>query len=298
MKKDFKSTFGEIDAAEAENIRSVFRALGERVDHALSKLRIYKQEDKRAQLFGSIAGAAAALLTGGLGLGDLIIYPVVSSATRAALGPEETDMKRIYHKLSEALEKRAAMIVHFPDVVLSGEERDVIFRDLLLLYYVKKKPRSKLLEQIDNELAPKNMKLHILLDKLIHYIGNPDAREIDDLVFFCLFYYGLVNHKLYLSLREGREELELQLAWVLGQMDTMVTIFEAVEKQLIARHAATLELREPFTPEQVRQNYRRLMKACHPDRFPEATAEMKRQLEEKTRQLNEAYQFFRERLGF
>ncbi len=274
---------------EAKEIQLLFKELGDLVDSALRKMKKYKD----AQINGRIIAAVLAVATGDFLFG-LLTYPLASSFFRKQLTPKE-NTGRIKHQLHNALKRRIFILLHFPEIILNVETKERIFRDILL-YYMFQKRDWKSLEEMYT--IGNNLDLNLCLEKMKKYIKSGGIKLIDDLIFFCLFYYEMTDHWLYRKLRNGREDQELQFAWMLGRMDQLSDIFEEVEKFLIAQYAAVLELREPFTPEQVRQNYRRLMKACHPDRFPDATDEIKKQLEEKTRQLNEAYQFFRERLGF
>ena len=65
-----------------------------------------------------------------------------------------------------------------------------------------------------------------------------------------------------------------------------------------ARHRATLELPPgPVTVEAVRRAYRRLVVAYHPDRVAGLGAKLQRLAEEETKAINEAYAFFKARLG-
>ena len=64
------------------------------------------------------------------------------------------------------------------------------------------------------------------------------------------------------------------------------------------RHRATLELApgEP-TLDAVRASYRRLVVAYHPDRVAGLGAKLQRLAEEETKAINEAYAYFKARLG-
>ena len=64
-----------------------------------------------------------------------------------------------------------------------------------------------------------------------------------------------------------------------------------------ARHRATLELSGPVTPESLRRHYRRLVTAYHPDRVAGLGAKLQKLAEEETKAINEAYAFFKKRLG-
>ena len=64
-----------------------------------------------------------------------------------------------------------------------------------------------------------------------------------------------------------------------------------------ARHRATLELSGPVTPETLRRHYRRLVTAYHPDRVAGLGAKLQKLAEEETKAINEAYAFFKQRLG-
>ena len=64
-----------------------------------------------------------------------------------------------------------------------------------------------------------------------------------------------------------------------------------------ARHRATLELTGPLTPETLRRHYRRLVTAYHPDRVAGLGIKLQKLAEEETKSINEAYAFFKKRLG-
>lgn len=64
------------------------------------------------------------------------------------------------------------------------------------------------------------------------------------------------------------------------------------------RHRATLELGPgPVTEDALRAAYRRLVVAYHPDRTAGLGAKLQRLAEEETKAINEAYAFFKARLG-
>ena len=63
------------------------------------------------------------------------------------------------------------------------------------------------------------------------------------------------------------------------------------------RHRATLELVGDVTPDRLRRNYRRLVAAYHPDRVAGLGEKLQRLAEEETKSINEAYSFFKRRLG-
>ena len=65
-----------------------------------------------------------------------------------------------------------------------------------------------------------------------------------------------------------------------------------------ARHRATLELGPgPVTADGLRTAYRRLVAAYHPDRVAGLGAKLQRLAEEETKSINEAYAYFKARLG-
>lgn len=64
------------------------------------------------------------------------------------------------------------------------------------------------------------------------------------------------------------------------------------------RHRTTLELPPgALTPETLRRHYLRLVAAYHPDRVAGLGAKIQRLAEEETKAINEAYAFFKRRLG-
>lgn len=64
------------------------------------------------------------------------------------------------------------------------------------------------------------------------------------------------------------------------------------------RHRVTLELGPgPVTVETLRRHYRRLVAAYHPDRVAGLGDKLQRLAEEETKAINEAYAFFKARLG-
>ncbi|WP_420455485.1 J domain-containing protein [Rubrivirga sp.] len=63
-------------------------------------------------------------------------------------------------------------------------------------------------------------------------------------------------------------------------------------------HRAVLELGTgPVTADDLRRQYRRLVVAYHPDRVAGLGAKLQRLAEEETKAINEAYAFFKARLG-
>src|SRR5919108_2228422 len=63
----------------------------------------------------------------------------------------------------------------------------------------------------------------------------------------------------------------------------------------IHQHFATIGLKPGATPEEVKQAYRDLIMVWHPDRFP-ADSRLQQMAQEKTKQINIAYQAFKSRL--
>lgn len=64
------------------------------------------------------------------------------------------------------------------------------------------------------------------------------------------------------------------------------------------RHRTTLELGPgEVTMEKLRRHYRRLVAAYHPDRVAGLGVKLQRVAEEETKAINEAYAFFKRRLG-
>ena len=63
-------------------------------------------------------------------------------------------------------------------------------------------------------------------------------------------------------------------------------------------HRATLELGSgPVSMDKLRRHYRRLVAAYHPDRVAGLGAKLQRLAEEETKAINQAYAFFKSRIG-
>lgn len=71
--------------------------------------------------------------------------------------------------------------------------------------------------------------------------------------------------------------------------------FDALEE---IRHRKILGLQEAATPHSVREAYRRLMLVHHPDRVVGRGPDAEKDAEEMSKQVNEAYLYFRRRLDF
>ncbi|MFN3598060.1 MAG: DnaJ family molecular chaperone [Rubricoccaceae bacterium] len=64
-----------------------------------------------------------------------------------------------------------------------------------------------------------------------------------------------------------------------------------------ARHRRTLDLTGDITPALLRRQYRLLIAAYHPDRVASLGIKLRRLAEEETKAINEAYAYFKQRLG-
>jgi len=281
---------------ERGQYEEAFLLLGECVDRALREL----DADRRARRNGTILALGVAFLTGGLGLEDLIWGPLAYKAARTFGGgtmkPEEALLL-----LVDALDLRILMLEKLPEYMVRVETPVRVLRDILLVYLMLKQK-----EELFRELLPKladasMMQRHPywLVRYLIDEIGDKRFYDVDTLLFICLFLYDLRHWELYQKLRIGREWLERELESI-GQEASHKSqrLGAELDAALEQHYAALLELEAPYTPEKVRRNYRRLIKACHPDHFQQASATERRAAEERARELNEAYEYFRARLNF
>ncbi|BBM69627.1 J domain-containing protein [Rhodothermus marinus] len=280
---------------ERGNYEAAFLLLGDSVDLALREL----EADRRARRNGTILGIGLSLLTGGLGLEDLIIGPLAYKAARffggGTMKPEEAGAL-----LWEALNLRLLMIKHFAEIVITAENPARILRDLLVVYFIAKESFERFDELLPVLIAPTQEKnLHRIVSQLEAEVGDERTHDFDTILFICLLLYGLQHWNLYQKLRTGREALEQEIEEILREERYGASEAGADLDRALERHyAAVLELEAPYTPEKVRRNYRRLIKTCHPDRMQQASAAERRQAEERARELNEAYEYFRARLNF
>jgi len=280
---------------ERGNYEGAFLLLGDCVDLALREI----EADRRARRNGTLFGLGIALLTGGLGLEDLVLGPLAYKATRffggSSMKPEEAGVL-----LLEALKLRLEMIQQLPEIVIPAESSARILRDLLVVYLIERGSFDRFEELLPSLIAPAEEKnLYRIVQRLELEVGYEKTIDLDVILFACLFLYDLRHWKLYQKLRAGRESLEREFEEILREEDCRATAAGADLENALERHyAAVLELEPPYTPEAVRRNYRRLIKGCHPDRMQQASAAEQKQAEERARELNEAYEYFRARLNF
>ncbi|AEN74761.1 heat shock protein DnaJ domain protein (plasmid) [Rhodothermus marinus SG0.5JP17-172] len=280
------------DLIEKGKHREAYLLLGECVDRALREL----EADRRARRNGFVLGLGVSLLTGGLGLEDLIWGPLAYKVARTFSGgtmkPEEAGQLLI-----EALNLRIFLLENMPEFMTDVEESSRVLRDILLLYLMLKQ-KDELFDQLLPQLIG-HPDPWLVVRHLSGEIGDKNFYDLDTLLFICLFLYDLrrgeLYGKLYRKLRRGRESLEQELERIRRKKSGD---FEGLDAALEQHYAAVLELKAPYTAEKVRRNYRRLIKACHPDRMQQASAEERRRAEERARELNEAYEYFRARLNF
>jgi len=280
------------DLIEKGKHREAYLLLGECVDRALREL----EADRRARRNGFVLGLGVSLLTGGLGLEDLIWGPLAYKVARTFSGgtmkPEEAGQLLI-----EALNLRIFLLENMPEFMTDVEESSRVLRDILLLYLMLKQ-KDELFDQLLPQLIG-HPDPWLVVRHLSGEIGDKNFYDLDTLLFICLFLYDLrrgeLYGKLYRKLRRGRESLEQELERIRRKKSGD---FEGLDAALEQHYAAVLELKAPYPAEKVRRNYRRLIKACHPDRMQQASAEERRRAEERARELNEAYEYFRARLNF
>jgi len=244
-------------------------------------------KSKRANSIGSITGWTAGLITGGLGIEDIFIIPIVSKVISTKLGSDEnfvsaalssTLLRQIYclinsNSLIRYLEKKS--VIQKFALLISSVNDDKIYHKISKLYFPDNFTES-ILDNADAILNPE----YYLLDQL-NYIQSKSEE-----IFYLLHIYlqkignqSELNSRLFSTFDNSKERSQ--------QNNNDIN----TDYKDDSYYYEILGLREGATNEEIKKAYYDLMKKYHPDNFDTLSDEYKELAKRKAQLINEAYSY-------
>ena len=306
---------------DAEHYEAAYRAYGEVVDLILDRL----QETRRIRRVSKGAGWAMALLTGGFGVEDIVIVPLVNKALLRLLGLNLDDLLDV---LLQCVTIRLT-ILGLSKKILARTAIEDVLSDFLLAYKLadQEGPRQTLkavFELVDpfsdpssvsgEEKALAGEELQRVLMKEVQKPGQR-VQFVNGQFFIYLLSVGAEQSTLYQILREGREHEEASFFEEQREPEptpepepaqphhgkTHTHARQARAEDRAARQAMgkaqyygrVLGVKGRVTRRDIKRRYRVLLKQYHPDKFQDADPKTQQMAEARTRDIIEAFAFFK-----
>ena len=251
------------------------------------------------------AGIIAAVATGGIGLEDLIIIPLVNKMAMKMLGMSVPEACEILERVVTRQVECTVLSLDSINSHAADEFRSNSFmRNFLILYRLKSQPTDKELLQRFMEMVipiandPK-------LANLIRQISASEAGyEIASLARCSIPAISVLNAKLASILVAAKvsQGIVYETLLELGYLNQYTSTQndrqgKNAEPSMSSSHeqytyfCAILSLESPFTNEQLRNAYRSEMRRYHPDRVQHLGEEFRKLAEEKAKEINRAFEF-------
>ncbi len=264
----------------------------EKYEQAINLLAAENTKTKRSKMIGSFAGWTAGILTGGIGLEDLIIIPGVSKGVQKVLGVND-------EYLTVALQSicyRQIDCVMRSEQLLRVVQKEIMLQRFAILFACVKPSRA--LETVLDLYLPE-MSIQNPFDRpevsqspisiLIDEVRSGDAKNADNS--YLLYSYLLRtgdNSDLYRELADtygylsrdhttSSDQKHSNTQW--AQTDSSQTDYHAI-----------LGLDHSASKEEIKDAYRDLIKKYHPDRFASLSHEFQELAHKRARLIIEAYE--------
>ena len=289
---------------DADQYERAYSRYGDAIKTLLARLA----DTRGTRKISKSAGWGAALLTGGFGLEDLVVVPLVNKGLLKLLGLNLPDLlQKLQHSTTQRL-----TILGLSNEVLENTEETEVLRDFLIAYKLADdsdqdhkvqrvfdliNPFTDVSKVTGSEEFLSATEINALLAKEI--IGSGSQVEyINNLLFVYLLSARKQESWLYQQLRKNRECFEAEYQEAHRKNKTSSQAKQSKEVKRARYYGKILGLKGRVTRGFIKRRYRILLMENHPDRHPNATEEIKRQLGERTRRIVEAYEYFRKRYSF
>lgn len=254
------------------------------------------------------AGWGAALLTGGFGLEDLFIVSLVNKGLLKLLSLNLPDLLQ---PLRRSTTQRLTILGLSNEVLKNMEETEVL-RDFLLAYKLTDdSDQAETVRTVLDLVIPFTDESKVtgsedylsatvisaLLKKEIVGTGS-HVEYINNLLFVYLLSAGKEASGLYEQLRKGRVIFGPNYREANRKNESRSRGDEVKEAERARYYGYVLGLKGQITRADIKRRYRQLLMENHSDRHATADEETKRQMGERTRQIVEAFGYFRKRYSF
>ncbi|KAB2908557.1 MAG: J domain-containing protein [Ignavibacteriales bacterium] len=259
-----------------------------------------------------VGGWVAAFLTGGLGLEDIIIVPVVTKIIMSLFG---VDLDKLMDLLERATYLGLSCSIARPSI-MAQVSTQLMLRDFLILYKLSNnrnddtwlKSILRLISPFEEGRIEGNehwLHLSNLLEELYQEARKPvpETAAYGNLLLLYLHAFGLKNNHLYQFLLFGREDIirdyddantntsgSYQNSGRSSGSAASSHYYDPMENY----YGGVLGLNGDFSKENIKKKYREKMKANHPD----VNARNGKGSEEKAKKINEAYEYFKRKYSF
>jgi hypothetical protein len=251
------------------------------------------------------AGWAAALLTGGFGLEDFLIVPLVNKAVQNMMG---VNLEQALDTLRYVLSQKLLLLQTSREVYFSTPSA-AILADFLLSYRLSEDAKDhasqwRKLSAVVNPFDPETRvvgaertyseeEMLALLEGLVGK-NSSQGKYLDGLLFLHLLSHTYFHTSLYHTLRRLYPELE---AFGGLHQSTSRDTAHQEERERELHYADLLGLSGKVSLEDIKRAFRKKIKEVHPDRFAQASEAKRREAERLSRELLEAFAFFKMKYG-
>lgn len=287
---------------DQERAEDAFAQYDEVAQHILEKLN----QSRNVRRYAKGAGWAAALLTGGFGLEDFLIVPLVNKAVQNLLG---VNLEQALDTLRYVLSQKLLLLQTSREVYFSTSSAAVL-ADFLVAYRLldDAKDNESQWRKLSAVINPFDPETHVVGSERMHteeealsllegLVGRntPSGQYLDGLLFLHLLSHEYRSTSLYHTLRRQYPELE-----AFGGMHRKVAPQEEAvrdERQRELYYAELLGLSGKVTLDDIKRAFRRKIKEFHPDRFAQANYAEQQRAEHISRELLEAFAYFKVKYG-
>lgn len=281
-----------------ERAQEAFAQYDEVARHILEKLR----QGRNVRRVAKGAGWATALLTGGFGLEDFLIVPLVNKAVQNLLG---VNLEQALDTLRYALSQKLLLVESSREVYFSTPSATIL-ADFLVAYRLldDAQDQESQWRKLSAVINPFDPDTHVVgaestysedeVLTLLEGLVGRNTREgqyLDGLLFLYLLSKEYQHSSLFRSLRRLYPELEA----FGGLHHKTIPREEAAndERQRERHYANLLGLSGKVTLEDIKQAFRRKIKEFHPDRFAQDSYEQQQRAQRISRELIEAMAYFK-----
>lgn len=274
--------------------------LGEKfVNISLITLYDAKRKTSTSKTIGKIAGFGASLLTGGIGVEDIIIYPLVNKAVQSIIG---LDLDQLFILIKKNLFLQLTALVLSGEIINYREIEVIYFNSYLLFALLNVSNQDELLELIDesiNERGKSNYSKYELEGKLLAALHN--TYELENELFNTMWSYlsriAYVKDESNTELGKLLISIYNKTAYEEGDFNTESDtdddsnldrqLNEELCKEILGIKGTIKDML------QIKTAYRQKISKYHPDKFDTYDDDFINFANKKTQEVNDAYEFLK-----